>query len=73
MPDNRAQTNLIGVIIGVTISAIVGVGVVIPLILDVIESASLSGITQTVVEFIPVMVALLVFVAAASPVMRSTQ
>jgi hypothetical protein len=73
MPDNRAQTNLIGVIIGVTISAIVGVGVVIPLILDVIESASLSGITQTVVGFIPVMVALLVFVAAASPVMRSTQ
>jgi hypothetical protein len=72
MPDNRAQTNLIGVIIGVTIAAIVGVGVVIPLIMDVIESASLSGITETVVGFIPVMVALLVFVAAASPVMRST-
>jgi biopolymer transport protein ExbD len=50
----------------------VGVGVGIPIINDVISSANLSGITATVVGFIPIMLGLLIFVAAASPIMNRT-
>lgn len=71
---NRAQAggNLTGLIIGVAVAAIVGIGVGIPIINDVIASANLSGITATVVDFIPIMLGLLIFVAAASPIMRRT-
>lgn len=71
--DRRAQgSNLTGLIIGVAVAAIVGVGVGIPIINDVIASANLSGITATVVGFIPIMLGLLIFVAAASPIMNRT-
>lgn len=71
--DDRGQaSNLTGLIVGVAVAAIVGVGVGIPIIQDVINSANLSGITATVVGFIPVMLGLLLFVATASPIMRRT-
>jgi hypothetical protein len=71
--DDRAQgSNLTGLIIGVAVAAIVGVGVGIPIINDVISSAGLTGITATVVGFIPIMLGLLIFVAAASPIMNRT-
>lgn len=53
-------------------AAIVGLGVGIPIVNEVIASANVTGITATVVEFIPVMLALLIFVATASPIMRRT-
>jgi hypothetical protein len=56
----------------VAIAAIVGIGVGIPIVNDVIAQADTSGILGTVLGFIPVMIALLVFIAAASPVMQST-
>jgi len=70
--DNRAQGNMTGLIIGIAVAAIVGVGVAIPIINDVIASSNLSGITATVVGFIPIMLGLLIFVAAASPIMNRT-
>jgi hypothetical protein len=70
--SDRAQGNLISLIVGVAIAAIVGIGVGIPIVNDVIAQADTSGILGTVLGFIPVMIALLVFIAAASPVMRST-
>lgn len=69
---DRAQSNLTGLIVGIAVAAIVGVGVGIPIINDVINSANLSGITATVVGFIPVMLGLLIFVATASPIMSRT-
>ena len=63
---------MICLIVGVAIAAIVGIGVGIPIVNDVIAKANTSGILSTVLSFIPVMIALLVFIAAASPVMRST-
>jgi hypothetical protein len=56
--------------VGVAVAAIVGIGVAIPVINDVISAASVTGITSTVLNFIPVMVGLLVFIGAASPIMR---
>jgi len=72
--DNRGQgpSNLTGLIVGIAVAAIVGVGVGIPIVNDVTASANLSGVTATVVEFIPVMLGLLIFVATASPIMRRT-
>ena len=73
MPDNRAQgSNLVGLILGIVVAAIVAVGVGIPIIQDVIASANLTGTTALVVGFIPVMLALMIFVATASPIMRRT-
>jgi hypothetical protein len=56
--------------VGIAVAAIIGIGVVIPVINDVIAQANVDGITSTVLGFVPVMVALLVFVGAASPIMR---
>lgn len=44
----------------------------IPVINETIASLAPGGILGTVLDFIPVMVALLVFIAAASPVMRTS-
>lgn len=70
--DHRGQSNLTGLIVGIAVASIVGIGVGIPLINQVVNSANLTGITATVVGFIPVMLGLLIFVATASPIMRRT-
>ncbi|MFB6200391.1 MAG: hypothetical protein ABEI98_00065 [Halorhabdus sp.] len=71
----RAQAsagNLVGLIIGVTISAIVGIGVGVPIMNQVISDANLTGTTALIAGFIPVMLTLMVFVATAAPIMRRT-
>lgn len=71
--DSRAQGgNLSGLMVGIAVAAIVGIGVAIPVVNDVIASSSVSGITATVLDFIPIMLGLLIFVAAASPIMNRT-
>lgn len=67
---DRGQGNLVGLIIGVTVAGIVGIGVAIPIINDVISDGNLSGTTALIAGFIPVMVALMVFVATAAPIMK---
>jgi hypothetical protein len=70
--DQKGQGNLVGLIIGVTISAIVGIGVGVPIMNQVIADANLSGTTALIAGFIPVMLTLMVFVATAAPIMRRT-
>lgn len=70
--DDRGQGNLTGLIVGIAVAAIVGIGVGIPIVNQVTASANLTGITATIVDFIPVMLGLLIFVATASPIMRRT-
>lgn len=71
--DNRAQGgNLSGLMVGIAVAAIIGIGVAIPIVNDVIASANVSGITKTVLNFVPIMLGLLIFVAAASPIMNRT-
>lgn len=70
--NNRGQGNLVSLIVGIAVASIVGIGVGIPIMNQVINTANLTGITSTVVGFIPVMLALLIFVATASPIMRRT-
>ena len=61
MTSRKAQSGVMGLIFLVIL--IIGVG--IPLTQEVIDNASLSGITATVVSFIPVFLALVVLAAAA--------
>lgn len=70
---NRGQTrgtNLVGLIMGILIAAIVGVAAAIPVIQDVIDSANLTGNVATIVGLIPLFIGLLLLVALASPLMR---
>lgn len=52
------------------VAAILGIGVAIPVILDVIEDANVTGTTETVLGLVPLFVALLLLVALAGPLMR---
>ena len=69
----RAQGNIGSLFIGVMVAAILGIGVAIPVILDVIEESNVTGTTATVLALVPLFVALLLLVALAGPLMRRVQ
>lgn len=69
--DTSAQAgNLVSLMIGVLIAAIVTIQVFIPTVNDAIASASVSGTAATILELLPLFGALLVMIALASPLMR---
>jgi len=72
--DQRAQArgNLVSLVIGIAVAVIVGVGVAIPIVNDVLNSSNVSGLTATIVGFIPVMLGVLIFVATVGPIMQRT-
>lgn len=68
---DRAQAgNLVNLVIGIAVAVIVGVGVSIPIVNDVIAQSNLTGLTATIVGFIPVMLGVLIFVATVGPIMN---
>ncbi len=69
--DGRAQSNLVQLFLGIAIAFIVGVGVAVPILNDVISSTNFSnGMTETVVGYVPLFLGLLLLVAVAAPIMR---
>lgn len=70
--SNRGQTgtNLVSLIIGIMIAAVVGIEVVIPVINDALASSNVSGTAATVLGLLTTFIALLLLVAVASPLMR---
>lgn len=70
--EDRAQGNLVSLVIGIAVAVIVGVGVAIPIVNDVINTSNLTGLTATIVGFIPVMLGVLIFVATVGPIMNRT-
>ncbi len=68
--DDRGQTNLVGLFIGLMIAAIVAIQVFIPVVNDAISSSNVSGTAATILELLPMFGALLLLVALASPLMR---
>lgn len=62
----HAQAGLVSAFIGIMVAVIVGVGVAIPVIQDTITNASLSGTTLTVVNLLPLLLAVVLLVAIAS-------
>lgn len=71
--DRRAQGNIGSLFIGVMVAAILGVGVAIPVVLDIINQANVSGTTATILDLVPLFIALLLLVALAGPLMRRVQ
>lgn len=68
--DNRAQTNLPQLFIGVLIAAIIGIKVFIPVVNDAVNSSNASGTTKTILGLLSLFAALLLLLALASPLMR---
>lgn len=66
----RGGSNIGGLFIGIMVAAILGIGVAIPVVEDVIASSNVSGTTATVVGLISLFIALLLLVALAGPLMR---
>ena len=62
----KAQMGIAGALIGVLIAVIIGVGVAIPVTTQVIANSSLTGTTKTVVDLIPLMIGVVIFVGVAS-------
>ena len=62
----KSQAGLVGAFIGIMVAVIVGVGVAIPVIQDTITNASLTGTTLTIVNLLPLMIGLVLFVAVAA-------
>lgn len=58
--------DITGAVIGLAIAAVVVIGAGIPITLSVIADSNLTGITATVVGFIPVMMAITLLVASVS-------
>ena len=54
---------LVAALIGVMVAVIVGVAVAIPVVTDVINNASLTGTTATIVGYIPLLIAVVILVA----------
>jgi hypothetical protein len=71
--SDRAQGNIGSLFIGIMVAAILGVGVAIPVILDVINDSNVTGTTKTVLDLVPLFVGLLLLVALAGPLMRRVQ
>lgn len=72
MADESGQvtgTNIIRLMVGVAVAVLVGVGVAVPIINDVVASGNLSSIEETIAGFISTIIILVIFMAAASPIM----
>lgn len=66
MMKKKGQSGFVGALIGLMIAIIVGVAAAIPVTQDVINDANLSGTTAVIVNLIPLMIGLVLFVAVAS-------
>ena len=68
--DDRAQTNLVGLFIGLMIASIVAIQVFIPVVQDAIAQSNVTGTTATILDLLPMFAGLLLLIALASPLMR---
>ncbi len=63
--NKKAQSGLATAFIGIMIAVIIGVGIAIPVVLDVVENASLTGMTATILGYLPLLMAVVLLVAVA--------
>ena len=62
----NAQGGLSGAFIGIMIATIIGVGVTIPIVQDVIENSSITGLTAVVLNNLPILLGVVLLVAVAN-------
>lgn len=51
--------------IGIMIAVIVGVGIAIPVVLDTVANSTVTGTTATILNYIPLLMAVVLLVAVA--------
>jgi len=54
----------------VLVAVIIGAGVALPVVLEVISGSGVSGTAATVLDLVPLFIGLLLLVALARPLMR---
>lgn len=64
--NKKGQSGLVAAFIGLMIAVIVGVGVAIPVIKDTITNSSITGTTKTILDYLPLMLAVVLFVGVAA-------
>jgi len=63
--NKKAQSGLSGAFIGIMIAVIIGVGVAIPVVVETVANASLTGTTATILNYLPLLMAVVLLVAVA--------
>ena len=63
--NKKAQGGLSGAFIGIMIAVIIGVGITIPVVLETIDNASITGTTGTILNYVPLLLAVVLLVAVA--------
>ncbi len=61
----KAQAGLSGAFINIMIAVIIGVGIAIPVVLETIANSSITGITATILGYVPLLMAVVLLVAVA--------
>jgi len=60
------QAGLSGAFIGIMIATIIGVGVTIPIVQDVIDDSNITGLTAVVLGNLPILLGVVLLVAVAN-------
>ena len=61
----KAQSGLSGAFISIMIAVIIGVGIAIPVVVDTVANASLTGMTATILGYLPLLMGVVLLVAVA--------
>ena len=63
--DKRAQSGLSGAFIGIMIAVIIGVGIAIPVVIDTVANSTVTGMTATILNYLPLLMGVVLLVAVA--------
>ena len=63
--NKKAQAGLSGAFINIMIATIIGVGIAIPVIIDTISNSTVTGMTATILGYVPLLLAVVLLVAVA--------
>ena len=61
----KAQAGLVSAFIAVLVAVIIGVGIVIPVINSTISNASITGMTGTILTYLPILLAVVLLISIA--------
>lgn len=65
MRNKKGQSGLSGAFISIMIAVIIGVGVAIPVIQDMIANSTVTGTTATILGYVPLLLGVVLLVAVA--------
>lgn len=64
--ETYPQGGLSGAFIGIMIATIIGVGVTIPIVQDVVSDSNITGLTAVVLANLPILLGVVLLVAVAN-------